>query len=214
MLAFDIFKNKIHGKEVLEIGCADGIMSEQLVKYTKYLDIVEPSKNYYQLVKKNIKDIRNFFNCFLEELETNNKYDVILCAGIIHHIENPKNFLKVVGGFLNPNGVILATVPNITSLHRRIGVRMGLLKDEYGDSERNKKFHQFGRYDIDKFKTLFIDSGFKILEYYGYMIKPFSSEIMARIKLNNKQIKAMFEIGKEFQNISSQIFVAAKKYND
>ena len=193
---------------MLEIGCADGTMTELLVKHAKKLDVVEPCEKYCDMVKK-LAGIGNVYNCFLHEIASPQQYDIILCAGLIHHIENVVSFMNLLKSFMLTSGVILATVPNIKSLHRRIGVKMGLLKTESGDSDRNIRFAQPGRYDLYKFKKLFEDNDFKIIETYGYMIKPFSSEIMETLDLNDNQIKGLFEIGKEFQEISSQIYLKA-----
>jgi 2-polyprenyl-3-methyl-5-hydroxy-6-metoxy-1,4-benzoquinol methylase len=210
MLAFDIFKKDIMDKNILEVGCADGAMTEKLVLYTKSLDIIEPSSRYCDIVK-NIKGVGNIYNDFSENINNNKKYDVVLLASLIHHIEYPDKFLQDIKKFLDKDSVILATVPNVKSLHRRIGVKMGVLSDEFDDSERNIKYHQFGKFTLDLLKKLFIDNGFEVIESYGYMIKPFSSDIMEKINLNEKQIKAMFEIGKEFQELSSQLYIKAKR---
>ena len=208
MLAFKIFQKQLHGKSVLEIGCADGAMTELLVQEAFILAVVEPSTNYCNIIK-NIKGVRNIYNGFLEDIQNPLQYDIVLCASLIHHIEEPNQFLNSIKKFLKPSGVVLATVPHVKSLHRRIGVKMGLLSSEYGDSERNVRFAQFGRYDMEKFQKLFEHNRYSILESYGYMIKPFSSDIMEKIGLNEKQVQAMFEIGKEFQEISSQLYIKA-----
>jgi len=209
LLAFNIFKNNLVNKSILEVGCADGAMTEIIVKYANYLDVIEPSKRYCEMARK-IDGVADVYNCFTHEIDNPKKYDVVLLASLLHHIENPIDFLIDIKKFLKPNSIVLATVPNVKSLHRKIGVKMGVLKDEYGNSERNKKLHQFGRFDKEKFQNVFVNSGYQILESYGYMIKPFSSEIMEKIDLNQQQIEAMFEIGKEFEEISSQLFIKVK----
>jgi len=209
-LAFKIFKNFISNKNVLEIGCADGSMTEKLVKYVSKLDVVEPCSRYCNIIQSNILNIHKVYNCFIEEFPKNKQYDVVICASLLHHIQEPIKFLNNLKKFIKPGGVLLATVPNVKSLHRRIGVKMGLLKDEYQDSERNIMFHQFGKYDKKKFITLFKQSEFTILECFGYMIKPFPSEIMEKISIDDDLLNAMFDIGKEFQDISSQLFIRAE----
>jgi len=207
-LAFKIFKDDIIDKNVLEVGCADGVMTEMLVKQTKSLEIVEPSKRYCDIVRK-IEGVNKVYNCFLEEIEIEKKYDVILLASLIHHIEKPNNLLLTIKKFMHKDSIVLATVPNVKSLHRRIGVKMGLLENEFDSSLRNKQLHQYGRYDINKFKQLFISSDFNVIDNFGYMIKPFSSKMMEKIHLDDNQIQAMFEIGKEFPELSSQIYLKA-----
>lgn len=207
--AFNIFKNYLKGKTVLEIGSADGVMTEKIVNIAKRVDVVEPSKFYYDIIK-NIKGVNLIFNDFIENISFKDTYKVVLTASLLHHIERPDIFLFELKKVLNNNSIVLATVPNMTSLHRQMGVEMGLLKSVYDETERNRKFQQFGRFDLNSFKKLFEDCGYEILESYGYMLKPFSSDIMFRLNLSKKQLNALFYLGKKYQEICSQLFVRAK----
>lgn len=215
---FDYFNTKLASsiicpyckdKTVLEIGCADGVMTEDLVKVSRALTIVEPSASYCAEIQKIYKDIR-IYNCFLEEVKDNVKFDVVVMASLLHHVKEPALFLQVVRKFLSNDGIVLATVPNMTSLHRQIGVKAGSLKDVYDSTERNIQFNQCGRYDKNSFEKLFRDSGFEVLESYGYMLKPFSSEQMMSLNLDWEVILALFEIGKENERMASQLFIMAK----
>lgn len=208
-LAFKIFKNDIKRKNVLEIGSADGYMSKMIIEYCNSLDILEPSSNYCSIIKNQNINVKDIYNCFIEDLDKSLKYDVIIIAGLLHHIENPTIFLNLLKNHLNRNGIVLATVPNVESLHRRIGVKMGILKNEFDSSLRNIQFNQYGKFNLKYFKELFINCEYNIKESYGYMIKPFSSEIMEKLNLNDEQINAMFTIGKEFQEICSQLYIKA-----
>lgn len=208
-LAFTIFKDNIKKKNILEIGSADGYMSKMILKYCNSLDILEPSSSYCSIIKNQNINVKNIYNCFIEDLDKSLKYDVIIIAGLLHHIENPIGFLELLKNHLNKSSIVLATVPNVESLHRRIGVKMGILRNEFDSSSRNIKFNQYGKFNLNLFKKLFKDSGYTIEESYGYMIKPFSSEIMENLDLTDNQIQAMFEIGKEFQSICSQLYIKA-----
>ena len=207
--AFSIFKDYIKGKIVLEIGSADGVMTEKIVNISKKLDIVEPSDVYCDIVK-NIKGINLVFNDFIENISFENTYEVVLMASLMHHIECPEDFLLNIKKVLNNDSTILATVPNMTSLHRQMGVEMGLLNSVYDETERNRKFHQIGRFDLISFKKLFEDCGYEILESYGYMLKPFPSDIMLKLNLSQEQLNGLFNLGKKYQEICSQLFVRAK----
>jgi 2-polyprenyl-3-methyl-5-hydroxy-6-metoxy-1,4-benzoquinol methylase len=197
-------------RNVLEVGCASGEMTEELTKVSRTLTVVEPTMHFSDIVKSKFGVNLKVFSCFLEELDLNLSFEVIVLAGLLHHIERPDLFLMTVKKFLAEDGIVLATVPNMKSLHRRIGVKAGLLKDEYGDTERNIKFHQFGKFDKNSFIKLFEDAGFEVVESYGYMLKPFSSEQMMSLKLDWKVINALFELGKEYEDLASQLFIRSK----
>jgi len=195
-------------KTVLEVGSADGVMTRLLRNECKVLDVVEPSKIYADQVRL-IDGVRSVYNCFLEDIREPVQYDVVLLMGLLHHIEKPEEFLNTVKKFIASNGVVLATVPNVNSIHRQIGVEMGLLDNIKGSSERNIRFQQFGRFTKNTFTELFQQSTYEVIDSYGYMFKPFSSEMMMKLDLTEEQIKALFIIGKKYQDMCSQLFVAA-----
>ncbi len=210
MLAAGIILPYCEGKAVLEVGSADGVMTGELLKVCGKLTVVEPTAGYCDILRKRYSGSINIFCSFLEEVKERLEFDVIVLAGLLHHIKDTAVFLDTVKRFLKRDGTVLATVPNMTSLHRRIGARAGMLNNEYGDTERNIKLHQFGRYDKNSFESLFRRCGYEMIESYGYMLKPFSSEQMMSLNLGWDVINALFELGKENEHMASQLFIRAK----
>ena len=103
-------------------------------------------------------------NCFLEDIEEPLRYDVIVVASLLHHLEDPCGFLGAAGRLLNERGVLLATVPNMTSLHRQLGVKAGALRDVSDATKTNVTFQQPGRFVKASLEALFHRSGYEILE--------------------------------------------------
>lgn len=213
MMATRIMLPYCSGKSVMEIGCATGEMTEELIEVAAELTVIEPSSTYCDFVSdklraKNAKNV-TFLNCFISDYAEDKKFDVIVLAALLHHLENPAGFLMRLKRFLHSDSVVLATVPNMTSLHRRIGAKAGLLNNLYGTTTRNEYFKQSGRFDIDRFENVFRSNGFEVTESYGYMLKPFNSSQMMSLDLEMPVINALFELGKEFQTLASQLFIRA-----
>jgi len=208
--ATDLILPFCNDRMVLEVGCATGEMTKELAKVCRKLVVVEPSVKYCQNLASYDLDI-DIHNCFFEELESKDQYDIVILASLLHHIEVPGNFLQLVKEKLKDEGFILATVPNMNSLHRRVGVKAKLLENTRASTERNIRFGQYGRFTKESFKELFNQSGFKIYECFGYMLKPFSSGQMQGLNLPRNIYQALFELGKEFEELSSQLFIRASK---
>ena len=49
----------------------------------------------------------------LDKLKAKGKFQVILCSSIIEHLRDPIKALKIWRDFLEDEGVLLVTVPNI-----------------------------------------------------------------------------------------------------
>ena len=209
-LAGKIISSECRGANVLEIGCATGVMTELLVDESASVTVVEPSTNFCRILEERISQRVTVHNCFLEEFAEEGKFDILIMASLLHHLENPAGFLETAKRFIADGGFVLATVPNIRSLHRQIGVKAGMLEDVFKDSERNIKFHQQMKFDKEILRSLFEECGYEVMDIYGYMLKPFSSEQMMKLELNEKIIDALFELGKENEELSSQLFIKAR----
>ena len=58
-------------------------------------------------------------------------FDNIVLGHVLEHVERPVEILSRVKSWLSANGRVFALVPNARSLHRQMGVVMGLLDSEH-----------------------------------------------------------------------------------
>ena len=63
-----------------------------------------------------------------ELTKTSNKYDVILMADVIEHVNDPVEFLKFYSPFLDDNGVIIITTPNAHGVRNLTSI---LVRNDY-----------------------------------------------------------------------------------
>src|SRR5439155_19136333 len=66
---------------------------------------------------------------YFEEFETQERFDTVMLAHILEHVDRPDEILAVARRLVKPDGVVIVDVPNAMSLHRQIGVEMGLLDE-------------------------------------------------------------------------------------
>jgi 2-polyprenyl-3-methyl-5-hydroxy-6-metoxy-1,4-benzoquinol methylase len=196
-------------RHVLEVGCASGEMTGDLVEVAASLTVLEASSLFSSAIRSRFGSKIRVVDGFIEDIQETTRYDVIVIAGVLHHLDDPVAFLNNARRFLNENGVVLATVPNMTSLHRRLGVKAGMIREVSDTTERNLRYQQPGRFVKASLEDLFLECGYNILESYAYMLKPFSSEQMWKLELSWPIINALCEIGKEYQDLASQLFVRA-----
>ena len=84
---------------------------------------------------------------------------------------------------------------------------MGLLPDVFADTPRNRIFDQPGRYTKETLEALCVACGYKILESFGFFLKPFSDEQMQRINAEDELIDALFELGKRHEDLASLLYI-------
>lgn len=158
-------------KTVLNLGLGNGLIAKEVEKISTHQVVVEGSRRVIEqfsslLQKSELK------NSFFEDFYTEETFDVILANHVLEHVNDPIYILKKISkAFLSDNGKIVITVPNAKSLHRKIGVEMGLLKNEY---ELNKSDLNAGHkrvYDKDQLAEDIKKAGLIVEKQGGYNVK-------------------------------------------
>ncbi len=98
----------------------------------------------------------------LEELEESN-FDCIILLDILEHLTNPFEFLQELISHLNPSGIILISVPNITHWSMRLGLLFGFF--EYTERGLLDKTH----YNFfNKKRAIALAKSSQLLEFISY----------------------------------------------
>lgn len=169
-------------ESVLIMGYGDGRTVDYFLGRFPRIHVVEGSE---ELVRRNTDKHANlagfeFHNSYFEKfrLPARDRVDIILGNHVLEHVDNPIEVLLRTKAWLKESGRAIFTVPNGDSLHRRIGVQMGLLGCRF--DLHNKDIEQGHQrvYDKESFLSIFDSSGYKILEFGGYNIKVVSQKQM------------------------------------
>jgi 2-polyprenyl-3-methyl-5-hydroxy-6-metoxy-1,4-benzoquinol methylase len=209
-LRYEEYKKYFKGKNCLEFGCADGEGTKLLLQYFTRVVGVDGSDKLINKIRQEINDKRaEFIKSFFEEFKTSEKFDFILLGHVLEHVHNPITVLKVAKACLKRNGVMLIDVPNARSIHRQIGVLMGLIKSEYTLNEADFSIGHQRVYDLKKLRKDVEKAGLKVYKEGGLFLKPFSNQQMQEF-LNVKGIKAFNELGKRYPDLAAEIYMLCR----
>lgn len=104
----------LHGKRVLDIGCWTGGTSLLLAAMGAQVVAIEEIKMYAHCAEflRHAFDVRNLsvkhkslYDCIEDEMQ--DSFDLVLFAGVLHHLSDPKLALRIVFNSLRDGGVCL-----------------------------------------------------------------------------------------------------------
>jgi SAM-dependent methyltransferase len=93
-------------KTILDVGCGAGKFAEKLLDLGFAVDCVSPSPNLTKHVRRILGDRSKIFECGYEEVETDNRYDLVLFSESFQYIPTVQAISQSLK-FLNPGGQIL-----------------------------------------------------------------------------------------------------------
>ncbi len=198
---------------ILEIGC--GLRPLFLYAKEYSFTIVEPSEKFYKNAKelsvnhKNVTCIKEVFEEVASELDK--KYDMIVCSSLLHEVMDPVKLLKAIGMVCNKDTVVHINVPNAYSLHRLLGVEVGLLTDVFAKSEGNIKFQQNTNFDMKRLRDMCEETEMNILEEGSYFIKPFSHMQMAAMMekgiIDERVLDGLYSLSRYMPQFGSELYI-------
>lgn len=204
----EIMKKHLHfpDQEVLELGYGEGIISEFLRKQRCRLTIVEGSKKLVRVAQAAGFHVED---SLFEDYVPRKPYDIVLANHVLEHVDDPIRVLKRMRGWLKPRGQIFAIVPNSESLHRHIGLAMGLQKKLDDLSPRDHLVGHQRVYSLRELEADFVDSGLKVLYKGGYFLKFFANGSM--LEFSHELIKGFNELSRDFPpELCANIYVTAE----
>jgi len=95
--------------KLLDVGCGHSDVLKEAYKRTKFAFGIDPSGD---VASRNpfLKDIRKEY---VEKMSfEDNFFDVVVCAWVLEHIENPKKAFSEIFRVLKPGGVVFFLTPN------------------------------------------------------------------------------------------------------
>lgn len=108
-----ISKYDLKKLKVLDVGCGNGNISRYVGAKGHLVTGIDISANAINKAKEltNLPNVK-FRNIPAEKLDSNDKFDLIICSEVIEHLSIPEQVLTTLKKLLNSNGTLIVTVPN------------------------------------------------------------------------------------------------------
>lgn len=207
--SFKIADRYLVGENLLEMGPAEGVMTELLATTGKRMTLVEGSGLFCEDLRKRFPQAK-VVNMLFEEYRPEEQFDNIILGHVLEHVQDPVDILKRARQWLRPQtGRLFAAVPNARSLHRQAAVIMGMLPQE--DALNEMDIHHGHRrvFNPESYRNAFFQAGLQVEIFGGYWMKPVSNK---QIETNwtPQMLEAFMQLGERYPDIAGEIYVVAR----
>lgn len=205
-----VFQRFFLGESILEMGPAEGVMTNLLARLGKELTLVEGSRKFCSDLQTQFPDA-NVIHSLFEEFKPNRKFDNIVLGHVLEHVQDPVDILRHAGQWLTPSkGRIFAAVPNARSLHRQAAVLLGMLPQEDALNEMDVHHGHRRVFNPESFRNAFYQAGLSIEIFGGYWLKPVSNK-QIEDSWSPEMLDAFMQLGERYPDIAGEIYVIATK---
>ena len=100
------------GKKVADFGCARGLVTREIQKFSKEIFGIDFSPAFIEEAKKNLGEefVLQADLCNLPD-SVPKDFDAIWCSEVIEHVRNPEKLFQSAHGILKENGRFIVTFP-------------------------------------------------------------------------------------------------------
>lgn len=196
----------IVGVSMLDVGCGVGAMTKAYEnKFERIVGIDGSEVKISKALKWNSASNIEYIMTFFEDFSPDEKFDFIVSTNVLEHVDDSVVFLKNIKSWLKPGGRVVMTVPNALGLHKRIGLKMGVIDDLYKLTEADYGKGHKRIYDKVSLTKDFTSAGYSILHVGGILLKPLSHKQME--SWDKKVVDALYEIGLELPDYCSSLII-------
>lgn len=206
--SYQIFSRFILPGSILEMGPAEGVMTELLATRHQPMTLVEGAGSFCEDLRRRFPKAEVVHSLF-EDFQTDKKFDNIILGHVLEHVDDAVATLKYARQWLAPGGRILTAVPNARSLHRQAAVIMGLLPFEEAMNEADIHHGHRRIFNPETFRNAFFQSGLSVEIFGGYWIKPVSNKQIEE-SWTPQMLDAFMKLGERYPDIAAEIYVIAR----
>lgn len=197
---------------ILEVGVGTGDITLMLARSYSQVTCIEMEDANCQLVQNRLREqyLRQFtfIRSKIEDAPLSNSgYDHILLMGVLEHLEDPLIALGRAASFLRPGGRVYILVNLANSLHRLLGVAMGIIShvEELSDSDFERGHHRI--YTLEGLRREVSQAGLQVDYEYPFYLKPLPMSMLTPLPMAVH--KGLLALGEKFPEFASYVYMEA-----
>jgi 2-polyprenyl-3-methyl-5-hydroxy-6-metoxy-1,4-benzoquinol methylase len=169
------------GTRCLEVGAATGITTGHLSAHFESVVVIEPAASYAARLRDRGLPNVTVVESLVEDFDTDETFDTVVLAHLLEHVEQPQSLLTAAAKRLADDGVIIVVVPNAGSLHRHVGVLLGMLGELTDLTPADVSIGHRRVYELPTLRAEIERAGLRIDLVEGHFCKPLSNTQMQQL---------------------------------
>ena len=151
----------VQGKRILDLGCGSGNLGGALQEMGNECYGITISPKEAEAAKSRLTQVVIGDLDVMHELPfPENFFDVVIFADVLEHLKDPKHPLELVKPYLKPQGLVIASIPNVAN----IAVRLNLLRGRF-------EYEEFGILDNTHLRFFTLGTAKDLLTSTGYSVQ-------------------------------------------
>jgi 2-polyprenyl-3-methyl-5-hydroxy-6-metoxy-1,4-benzoquinol methylase len=169
------------GQSMLELGCATGRMTAAFVAAGACVVAVDRSAAYLERARARGLSRVEWVQHDIETFVSERRFDHLVATNVIHELADPIAFLAHSRDQLAASGELHLSLQNPWSIHRLVGIDLGLIADAREVSAQGRELHTREIWDADELAALAAQVGLVEADRAGVMLKPLPNHLMAQL---------------------------------
>lgn len=158
--------------QILDIACGDGSASIPLLNAQRQLTLLDLSSSMLSIARTNVPpDLRDRVQVinqdFLSVDFKPQSFDLIICLGLLAHVDSPKDVIGRIAQLLRPDGVVIMESTDAGSFLNRLGVSYHRLLEAFGRVK-----YRYTLTTTEQVVQMFATSGLELSAIYRYSLPP------------------------------------------
>ncbi len=157
--------------KILDIGCGDGGISRQFLTNGNHITLVDFSDQMLKVAKSRAPQefdaTADYINMNFMEFDESEQYDIVLCIGVLAHVDSVEEAIAKVGKLLKPGGRCVFQITDTDQFMGRLQHRLNAVRRAI---KRQKK-HEQNKLGFNTVRTIAARNDIQFVDRKRYMIR-------------------------------------------
>jgi 2-polyprenyl-3-methyl-5-hydroxy-6-metoxy-1,4-benzoquinol methylase len=155
---------------ILDVGCGDGSASIPLLNPERNLTLLDLSSQMLSIAQSQVppslsRNLQAINQDFLAANLAPQSFDVVICLGLLAHVNSPKTVIEKIAQLLRPNGIVILQSTDSSGFPSRFGIFYRRILEAFG-----RMNYRYTLTTSAQVIEMFADCGLQLSNIYRYSL--------------------------------------------